>query len=234
MNEGIRRMLDVQVLDQELDRLDKDYKHLKDEVDKLEAEYARRKKILAAMATQATQLAKRRGALELEEKTAEDAIKQTTRRMEMVKNARELEALNHQMEAAQATLGRLDEQLLELMDEEEKLQSREKEGRESTSRFVTKAKAEKARMEKLMADNRQLADGLRTDRERAAARVDEKLMEVFEWLRNKQKMLPVVALQGEACGGCGSLLPPGVVAAMAVAEEPKQCPHCSCYLYADK
>ncbi len=234
MNEGIRRMLDVQVLDQEINKLDKDHKLLKDEVDKLEAEYARRKKILAAMATQATELAKRRAALELDEKTAEEAIKQTTRRMEMVKNARELEALNHQMETARATLSNLDEQLLTLMDEEEQLQKRDHDGRESTTRFIHKAKAEKARLEKLMADNRQLAEGIKVDRARAEARVDEKNREVYDWLRQKQKLLPVRPLQGEACGGCGSLLPPGVVAQIVVNEEPMQCPQCNNFLYSEK
>lgn len=232
MNETIRKMLDLQGIDLEIRRLQKELHDYREHLDRLRAEFAKRQKAQEQLQARAADVAARRRKLEDDEKVLEEEIRRATKRMEIVRTPRELEAATHQVETARAHLGEMDEQLLLAMEEEEATEARLKEAGEAHRKFLASATAERARLEPQMKLDTEMLEGLKTDRARAAAAVPADNLRVYEWLWNKHGQPAVVRLEGGACGGCEAMLPPGLVVEVRTAPSPAQCTYCLRYIHA--
>lgn len=232
MNDAVRKMLDLQEIDLETRRLLKEVHDYREHMEKLRADFTRRRTALEQLNARAAELAAQRRKLEDEEKVLEEGIRRATQRMEMVRTPRELEAVTHQVEGSRQHLGQLDEQLLLLMEEEETLATRLKEADEAHHRFLASATAERARLEPQIKLDEEMLAGLKTDRARAAAAVPPDNLRVYEWLWNKHGRPAVVQLEGGACGGCEAMLPTGLVVEIRTSPDPTQCTFCLRYIHA--
>lgn len=155
-------------------------------------------------------------------------------RQSVVKNPKQAEALELEIERAAAAASTAEEETLQLMEQEETLVKRlaTEEGRlERDMQVIT---PELERLGKLLEENQSMAQALREERIAAINRMDEETRENYEWLVNKHGMGQAVSrVSGAACGGCGSMLLPDQNMKIRDQENLHRCTHCYRFLIAD-
>ncbi|MCX7717933.1 MAG: hypothetical protein N2111_05965 [Candidatus Sumerlaeaceae bacterium] len=227
----IERLRDLQQMDAELRKLESEQRALPAQIDRHRKEIARRAAEIAHLEARRRETAVRRQTLESDLKTREAQATKFRQQQLLVRTPKELDAITHEIEKCESDISRLEDEILALIESEEKLAA-ELARLEAARRTQDEHSAEQIRiLEALLAEKEQLARTLRADRTAALERLDESLRPTYEWLLKTHGPTAVVKLDGEACGGCGALLPASLAMRVGTDEKPHQCPHCNRFLF---
>lgn len=230
----IERLLDLQQIDAELRKLDAEQCALPAHIERHRKETIRRAAEIAHLEARRKETAVRRQALEVDLKTREAQAAKFRQQQLLVRTPKELEAITHEIDKCEAHISRLEDEILALIESEEKMAA-EFERLEATRRTQDEHALKQIRqLEALLAEKAQFAKALKTDRAAALERLDEALRPPYEWLLKTYGPTAVVKLDGEACGGCGALLPTSMALRVGTEETPQQCPKCNRFLYKAK
>jgi uncharacterized protein len=229
----IRDMLRLQELDGEILKLQQALGAGSARLDQLKKEEQSRHATMARLEQQASALAPKRRQLEVELSGREQQLAKYRKQIDMVRTPKEADAINHELDNANADVARLEESILELMEQEEKAQADLKEKRATVERMTAKFTEEQDRILLLHRENEALLKVLKEDRVAAAGSLPEDVLGSYEWLLNKYGPTAIVTLSGQACGGCGGIVVPHVCIQVGQGTELLQCNLCRRYLYAD-
>lgn len=148
-------------------------------------------------------------------------------RQSAVRNPKEALALEHQIDTAQAAATAAETAVFDLMEQEENLGKRLETDSARTGRDLEALDTEIKRLNTLLQEKIDLANGLREERIAALNRMDEETRENYEWLVNKYGPGTAVApVSGAACGGCGSMLLPDQKNKVRDTSALHRCSHC--------
>lgn len=144
-----------------------------------------------------------------------------------VRNPKELQSMQDEIEMLSRLRGKLDEKVLSLMDQLESSRTGEAAAKQTLaqSAVALKAKQEayKKEAETLIAQARVLA----AQRQEAAKQVDAALMQRYDKLRAIKNGLAIVPLEdGNACGGCKMGLSSSLVKRVLAGETIETCDNC--------
>lgn len=160
-------------------------------------------------------------------KEADANIKKYQKQMEAVKNNREYEALQKEIE-----LARLDVQLSEKKVKDARMQI---DGKKETltiteARFEAKQKdleAKKQELQGIIEKTEQEEQMLRSRSEAARNGIEERLLKAYDKIRRTYRNgLAVVGVSRNACGGCFNNVPPQVQLEMGLYKKIMACEHC--------
>jgi uncharacterized protein len=231
MRETLKTLLAIQEIDQAIHSTDTQRLAHEAALQQIQNDTAKRSTILARLAQNATAMAHKRAGLELELKTREGQREKFGKQAMMVRTSKELDAVNHELAIVEGDISRLEEELLALMDEEEKAGADLKAKKESADKLATRTTEEAKRLEALRADASKLLAGLREDRIAALNRLDDELRAKYERLLQKPGLPVLATLKDDACGGCGAILPAHTgIQVRSDGEEVVQCPRCLRFL----
>lgn len=231
MHPQVKRLLDLQKLDQQIARLRRD-------LDALPAETLKRQKALDAKrhdaaakerAVQETELSIRN--LELTTKQADDEVKKLDTRLNTVKNNAEYQATLLQIESVKRERDRVQEEALALLDKLAPLKATFAESRDI-------AQAEARVFETFQEEARKLVQAREVEVAAVAAGrasllvgLPRELVERYDKLFKSRDGLSVCAVEGQVCQGCYNRITMNDIARLRGGASIVDCGSCNRILY---
>ena len=143
-----------------------------------------------------------------------------------VENPKELQSIEHEVQGILSRKSRIEDQLLERMEEREELEGRVPSAEaEATAARERITLLESTTARELVDVGRQLEERVR-EREAAAADVDPELLDLYEDLRRQKQGVGAAALVGGVCQGCHQQLSPVYLDRLKRNDGIWRCEHC--------
>ncbi len=142
-------------------------------------------------------------------KEAEAAVKKYKKQADNVKNSREFEAINKEIEMQELEMKLAEKHVKDANEEiaEKALALQQAQKQIATKESILSSK--KAELEKIIASTEKEEAQLRKTADQARAKVDERLLTSYDRIRkNYRNGLAVVLIERDACGGCYNAIPP--------------------------
>jgi len=171
---------------------------------------------------------------ELEDKSLEERIKATEERMMsgVVRNPKELDALQHSLEALRRQRETVAEEGVTAMSQAESLTDKlasEQAALASVENGWSGNQSELRVEETKLKQNGIL---LKRKREQLSSGMDESLRDRYETMRKRKAGVAIAAIQNGTCSACHVTLPTGVVNSLRASSSLVICPSCGRYLMA--
>jgi len=227
---GLERILELQELDSAIDRLD----HRRESLEAGEELSAIRKEMEEAdarlgeirLASDAVASESRRLELEIESMSAKLDAEQKRMYDGSIANAKELEALQHEISSLTDRRARAEDDLLEQMVRKEDLDARGAEAEKE-------ATAARARVEEVGGDAVKELDQIsadlsarRAEREALVPAFDEELLELYDELRESKHGIGAAAIVDGVCQACHEALSAVELDRLKRTEGVKRCEYC--------
>lgn len=160
-------------------------------------------------------------------KEAQALIKKYEKQQDNVKNNREFEAINKEMEMQELEV-KLNEK--HIKDAGFELRDRDilrKKAEEKITDVQEALKAKKKELEKIIGETEKEEKQLNTKSDAAKEKVDERLLSAYERIRGSYKNgLAVVPIHRDSCGGCFNVIPPQRQSEIRQHKKIIVCEHC--------
>ena len=153
-------------------------------------------------------VAKLRDEKETDLKQMSDQINKFQGQLYQVKTNREYESLQHEIDALKEKSSKVEDVILDLLEQMEKISMTAKEEEKKLAEFTREASREKSELE---SRDEELSDQIvikRDERKRLVYDVDDALIARYDRIREKKAGLAVTCVQNGACGGCFRRIPP--------------------------
>jgi uncharacterized protein len=160
-------------------------------------------------------------------KEAQALIKKYEKQQDNVKNNREFEAINKEMEMQELEV-KLNEKHIKDAHLELKEREAQKEKTEGKINELQEAlKVKKAELEKIIAETEKEEKHLADKSDAAKEKVDGRLLTAYERIRKSYKNgLAVVPIMRDSCGGCFNIIPPQRQSEIRQRKKIIVCEHC--------
>ena len=208
MREEIARLVNLQAIDRQLQELQQSLASIAGRVDTIRGEVEKAQcelDQLSAEEQQATIVRKRQ---ERELAEGEAQIRNKRMRLNMVRNEKELQALNHEVESLKESNQRLEAELLAAMTAGEQRGPRIN---ELTALIETKTAELRAAEKEIAADVERIKTSIghqRAERDQQAARINQSLLQRYEVIFSRRGGIAVTLARQYTCQGCRMRLPP--------------------------
>ena len=182
-----------------------------------------------------------RGAMETASKTKRDkegdlqaqeqTIDKLKSRQPEIKTNKEYQALLQELSTAQQIQGKLEEDLLLLMEE---LDNDAQKVRQEEQRVKKTEDEYRSKEQELTKEARKLDEilpRLQGERDKTARSLEENPLTEYEKIKSKRKNLAVVPIVHGSCGGCHMSLPPQLIAEVKHDKEIHACSYCHRILF---
>jgi len=227
---GLDRLLELQELDLEIDRLEarrrelasgEDLRAAREQAEAAEGRLGELRLALDALSREIQRLEHEAASLEAKQRAEERRLYDGS-----VANPKELEALGHEVEALRARRSRVEDELLDQMVRREDLEAEvaeaEREAAEARSRLEAVGGESAWELERIEAE---LA-AKRPAREALARALDEGLLALYEEIRHQKKGVGAAALVDGVCQGCHQELSAMELDRLRHAEGVARCEYC--------
>lgn len=233
VEEKLKNLYELQVVDTKLSNIKKLQGELPLEVSALEGEIVALDKKVDKLQEEYKELQLSVAKYENQIKESESLIEKYTRQQNNVKNNREFEALTREIE-----LQRLDIQLANkrIRETEQKLSNKELTLEASKSKRNDKEadmELKKEELAKITAKTEKDEQRFLRKQKRARKKIDDNLLETYDRLINTYKnRLAVVTIERDACSGCFNQIPGQIQLELGQRKRIIHCEHCARILVA--
>jgi predicted nucleic acid-binding Zn-ribbon protein len=231
VKEHIEMLISLQEKDTALDQLNADAAAFRRQVEAQKELLEAEKNRLAVAHERGTQVALAKKAKELEVAEKEAAIAKHQKELNAVKSNEAFKALIHEIDRAKEEKDRIEDTLLQLMEEAEAVQRAQKEEQALTKKLEAETAVKIAEIEKQGAAGEVKIAAVGIEREQAAARLTPAILSKYESIRARRKGLAVVPALKDSCGGCHMQLPAYVQVEVRKGGALTACPNCTRILY---
>ena len=223
--------MDLQILDRQLQELEGKLSTVASRVEQIRAETQTSQAELAKLSDDEKQAAAVRKKLEKELAEGEARIRNRRMRINLVRNDKELQALNHEVDALKENNQRLEAEVLAMMEGVDERAARIKE----LTELVEKGRKELAAAEKeIAAEIEELKTAIsKQKRERAgvAGEIERSLLQRYDMIFSRRQGLAVALVKGGTCQGCRVRIPPQLYNEIQKHLQIHFCPNCQRILY---
>ncbi|MFC1501273.1 zinc ribbon domain-containing protein [Elusimicrobiota bacterium] len=178
------------------------------------------------------QKAKKEKELDLE--TKETEIKKHNLELGSIKSNDAYKALLIEIESGKQDQSALENDILELM---EKIDEESKKAKDVDSESKKREIEIQGKIKELENEIKVLQEkynSLKAERDEFAKKIPEDLLSHYDHIREGRDELAIVSLDGESCGGCGSILRPQTINDLHKGKELVVCDNCSRFVYLKK
>lgn len=172
--------------------------------------------------------------LEQEIKIVDDRIIKSNENLRMVKTNKEYQVLLREVDDNKKRKDTLETQLLEYLDEKEKIDRVVQESENEYALLKDKITAEQNKIEQKCVDDKSDLESYLSQQEEIGRNLDTFLMNRFAKISKMNKGLAVVEVKNEVCMGCFMNIPPQLFIEVQRCNSLISCPQCSRILYHKK
>lgn len=238
MREEIARLMNLQAIDRQLQELRQSLSSIAGRVDALRDEMEKAQAELDRLSAEETQSVVARKRQERELAEGEAHIRNKRMRLNMVRNEKELQALNHEVEALKESNQRLEGELLAAMASAEPRGPRIK---ELTALIAAKTIELRAAEKEIASDVERIKTSIshqHAERDHLASKINQSLLQRYEVIFSRRGGVAVTLARQYTCQGCRMRLPPQLyneiqkqATGAPVSEQVHFCPNCQRILF---
>ncbi|HRO42104.1 MAG TPA: C4-type zinc ribbon domain-containing protein [Flavipsychrobacter sp.] len=160
-------------------------------------------------------------------KEAQALIKKYEKQQDNVKNNREFEAINKEMEMQELEVKLNDKHIKDASFEQKERDAQKAKTQEKINELQEALTVKKAELEKIIAETEKEEKQLATKSNGAKEKVDARLLTAYERIRRSYKNgLAVVPIMRDSCGGCFNIIPPQRQSEIRQRKKIIVCEHC--------
>src|SRR5690606_24808628 len=160
-------------------------------------------------------------------KDAQALIKKYEKQQDNVKNNREFEAINKEMEMQELEVKLNEKHVKDAGFELKEREAQKTKTAERIKELEEALKLKKAELEKIIAETEKEEKQLTAKSETAKEKVDARLLNAYERIRKSYKNgLAVVSIVRDSCGGCYNIIPPQRQSEIRQRKKIIVCEHC--------
>ncbi|MFQ5508777.1 MAG: zinc ribbon domain-containing protein [Leptospirillia bacterium] len=231
MQDQLRLLLELQEVDEAIARARIQQKKLPEKVaEEYSAFSEAEQEVQEAEAAFAEREKARRG-LEAELAENEAHMVRLKSHIKEITNTREYQAYIQEMDGIQATIGKLEEQILTLLTDADQLKETLEGYRVVLEERRAVYEAERAKVDAELGVIEEDVVRQATERSNRADKVDKKLLRRYERIAQTMRHA-LVGIEGYTCSGCKLNVPPQLVSEVKRGEDIHQCPQCHRLLFA--
>ncbi|MDI6703227.1 MAG: C4-type zinc ribbon domain-containing protein [bacterium] len=234
LEEQIRLLVNLQKTDLSIDKLEGTINDIPKKIEEWGREFKKKEADLETMKQGLETLTRDLRSKERKLISTNEDLKRYGEKIYKVKTQKEMVALDHEIDLTRKEKDRLENRIIELMEETENLSLEiEKRERELNAEKERLAMREKEYQEKLSKNKKEL-DLLLTEKNGIVSKVRKDLLALYEKLRKNKNNLAIVPIKNEACQGCFMTIPPQVINEVKMNEKLIRCENCVRILYWEK
>lgn len=149
----------------------------------------------------------------------------------LVTTNKQYDALQHEIDHLKSELEGIEDQSLNYEEEKEALEEKMKTEEANLETLSQDLVTRRKRLEQLMAESAEEKQKLEDRRKADREAIDPALLRRYDRIYPAREGLVVVPLESDACGGCGSRVPPQKISEIRAGSHVHTCDVCSRFLY---
>jgi len=231
VKEHLELMVALQEKDTAIDHLKAEDAELAKQIAVLQELLAAEKNKLAVAHERGTQVALARKAKEAEVADRDAAIAKHQKELNAVKSNDAFKALVHEIDLAKAQKDKLEDEILQLMEEADTVLKAQKEEGVAAKKLEAESAVKTSAIEKQRAEIEAKSSAAAAERDQVAAKLAPAALSKYESIRSRRKGVAVVPALKDSCGGCHMQLPAYVQVEVRKGGALTACPNCTRILY---
>ena len=227
VKEILRKLVSIQKIDEELFAFRREIRQKPEELAQLKGRFDAKKALLHKLEAKAQDLELKRKAFELDLKSKEQDIIKSDASLMVLKNNKEYQARLFEIENMKADKAAIEEEILKLMDESEKIAKQVEAEKAVVDGEEQKYLAEKEKVDAAVQKLTQDSSGLESRRREVMVTVEKEPLAVYERIVENRDGVAIVPIVNDACGGCFMHLPAQVINKIKMYDELVRCEICA-------
>lgn len=163
--------------------------------------------------------------------TWEERLSKARNRQSEIKTNKEYQLHLQEIETLKSEKGRVEEELLTLMEQLEVYTRKETELAQTLKEAEQKFELERQQLEKQSEVFKTELGSVEKERDAIVPAIDPKLLKLYRQIKNLHRELAVVPIQHGTCGGCHMNVPPQMIAEVKARNRILTCSQCQRILY---
>lgn len=209
VEERLRALYSLQLVDSEIDKIKTLRGELPLEVQDLEDEIAGLETRLSNLKEEVTNLEKAVSKKNIEITEAEALIKKYDEQQKNVRNNREFDSLSKEIEFQKLEIELFNKKIKEFLFQIEEKKVVIQDSETTLSERKSDLENKKSELDEIISDTQKEEEGLYKKSEKVEAIIEERLLSAYKRIRlNARNGLAVVPVKRDACGGCFNQIPP--------------------------
>lgn len=233
MREHLELLWELQKLDLDLKNIEEERDRYPKEIKKLDEKQNLEKERIHKEREKLESLEKERRQKEKNLIGEQDKIKRSEGKMPEVKTNKEYQALLSEIETFKEVAGRVEEEILLVMDEIDELKKQLSKRENEIAITLEKVEAEKRKIQEKMEQDEAVWKEKSERKETLSKQVESKLFKLYNMLREKRQGTGMVNVRNETCQGCFVNVPPQMFIEVQKNNSLIRCPNCNRILYWD-
>ena len=231
MNEMIEKLLSLQRLHMEMDRIRGEAQIYPDQLESARADEAARKKEFEQTNARLTALEAERQDAEAALKLEEQRLQKSQAKLKLLKTHYEYSAMQREIDGTKRSNAELEETVLKKMEEIEGLRKAVAELEAAWKQSSSALEIVESEAATKMSEYGGVLAAKQAELDAAAATIDRNLMSKYRLIRERRHRNALVPTANYACQGCFMSIPPQQINEMKQQQTISVCPNCSRLLY---
>lgn len=231
MQEEIVKLIELQKIDLEVLRIEKNMQEIPQSLQKVQKEREELTKKLENLSQLIEEKKKQKDLFEEELKQEYQRLKSTQARLIQIRGTREYQLLLREIEEIKKANKQKEDEILKLMEEIENLEKEKEKLEEERKKVEIKFQEEKQKFDSFCAELSANKDNLLKKREGIIQKVPSALLRKYEAIRQKKGGLGIAPVDNYVCEGCHMAIPPQLYNELQKDNRYYECPHCRRLIY---
>ena len=231
IREQIGILVEVQDVETEINKADRQIQSLENEADALEHAAGEYEGRVAQEKTALDDLRKNYRELESESKMNAEQIVKSNEKLRSVKTNKEYQAILKEIDEIRKKNSAIEDRMLERLEAIETAESTVKDKQSELTDFLRECKEKREALLARAQRERQAMETLNEKKGQVSAKVDSKWIAVLDDVKKKVRGLAVVPVEQAICMGCHLNIPPQLFNELQRFDEIRYCPHCHRIIY---
>jgi len=231
MQEEIVKLIELQKIDLEVLRIEKNMQEIPQSLQKVQKEREELTKKLENLSQLIEEKKKQKDLFEEELKQEYQRLKSTQARLIQIRGTREYQLLLREIEEIKKANKQKEDEILKLMEEIENLEKEKEKLEEEMKKVESKFQEEKQKFDSFCAELSANKDNLLKKREGIIQKVPSALLRKYEAIRQKKGGLGIAPVDNYVCEGCHMAIPPQLYNELQRDNRYYECPHCKRLIY---
>ena len=231
MQDTLESLLFLQKLDNDLLAMEHKQKEIPARISAWDKEYEEEIRRLKELKEELQQTNLNQKTMEKELQEGIEQLKKKEARKLDVKTNEEYRALLKEIEFANQANSEMEDKILMLIDEGERLEQAVKEKEKGIKEKEQQRDQAKSQLQRESVDLDKGQARTEKERQRLSSEISEDTVHRYEKIRSMKSGLAVVVVKDNVCPGCNMHIPPQTVNEVLQTGEIRHCPHCQRILY---
>lgn len=227
----LQKLIQLQEIDSELKELNDLLGDLPAKVNNLRQEESNLEQSVADGENRLKEIELDLSKMELSETEIKEKIGKYKDQLYLVTNNKQYDALMHEIDHLKEELDQQETRDLELREEQTELQESTKSKAMTLKTLREDLRVRVDRLEKMIEESAEKKAALEERRNEQVSTISANIIARYHRVIQARHGMAVVNVEGTACGGCGSMVPPQIVAEVKAGKGIHNCDVCSRFLY---